>query len=92
MSKLPQVIRDPGRFNRGSFRPNFGVSRFGLFWWVVLAASRFGHGWFRPSMCVCGGGGGGGTLNFSAYVGLDPASTAYQLKNITHIRHSQINI
>ena len=25
-----------------------------------------------------GGGGGGGTLNFSCYVGLDPASTVYQ--------------
>ena len=43
------------------------------------------------SVCVCVGG-SGGTLKFSAYVGLDPASTAYPLKNITHIRHSHINI
>ena len=35
------------------------------------AASRFGHGSFRPS---------GGYLNFSAYIGLDPASTAYPIK------------
>ena len=49
-------------------------------------------GRFGP-VCVGGGGGvGGGILNFSAYVGLDPASTAYPLKNNKHIRHSQINI
>ena len=41
---------------RPSFRPNFGVSRFGLFWWVISAVSHFGRGSFRPG----GGGGGGG--------------------------------
>ena len=45
--------RNPGRFGRGSFlpgsfRPYFGVSRFGLFWWVVSAVSRFGLGSFLP--------------------------------------------
>ena len=78
------------QFQSGSFRPNFGVSRINLFWWVISTASRFGP------VCVCvrrgGGGGGGGTLNFSVNVGLDPASTAYLLKIITHIRHSQIDI
>ena len=52
--------------------------------WVVSAMGRFGQVW--------GGGGVGDTLNFSAYVGLDPASTAYPFKKITHNRHSQINI
>ena len=37
-----------GSFRPGSFRPYFGVSRFGLFWWVVSAVSRFGCGSFRP--------------------------------------------
>ena len=26
-----------GRFGRGSFRPDYKVGRFGLFWWVVSA-------------------------------------------------------
>ena len=33
------------------------------------------------------GGGGGGTLVFSAYVGLDPASTVHPQKNIRNFRH-----
>ena len=61
-----------------------------------MLVGRFSHGSFQPwvGSAKCGGGGGevGDTLNFSAYVGLDPASTAYPLKNIKHIRHSQINI
>ena len=63
----PWVV-SAGSFRPGSFRPNFGVSRFGLFWWVVSAVSRFGQ------VCMLGGG---NTLIFSAYVGFDPASTAY---------------
>ena len=55
----PWVV-SAGSIRPGSFRPNFGVSRFGLFWWVVSAVSRFGHGLFRPSVCVRGWGGGGG--------------------------------
>ena len=31
-----------GSFRSGSFRPNFGVGRFGLIRWVVLARSRSG--------------------------------------------------
>ena len=54
---------------------HFGLGCFGqILGWVDSA--YFG-GSFRPSVC---GGGGGGSLNFSAYVGLDPASTAYPLK------------
>ena len=49
-----------------------------------ILVGRFGREWFRPwvvsAQCVCAGGDGGGTLNFSAYIGLDPASTAYPLK------------
>ena len=40
-SFLPWVV-SAGSFRPGSFQPNFGVSRFGLFWWVVSAVSRFG--------------------------------------------------
>ena len=34
-----------------------------------------------------GGGGGAGTLNFSAYVGSDPASTLHPPKNIRNFKH-----
>ena len=43
----PWVV-SAGSFRSGSFRPYFGVSRFGLFWWVVSAVSHFGRGSFRP--------------------------------------------
>ena len=44
---------------------------------------RFGHELFRPWVISARGGGGGvgGVLSsFSAYVGLDPASTVYPIK------------
>ena len=68
-------------FRPGSFRPNFGVSRFSLFWWVVSAVSHFNRGSFRP---MSGG--------YSTYVVLDPATSVYPIKNIRNIRHFQINI
>ena len=37
-----------GSCRPGSFRPYFRVSRFGLFWWVDSAVSRFCRGSFRP--------------------------------------------
>ena len=47
------IITNPGRFGPESFRPgrfglgrfglNLDVGRFGLFWWVVSALSRFGQ-------------------------------------------------
>ena len=43
----PWVV-SAGSFRPGSFRPYLGVGRFGLFWWVVSAVSRFGRGSFRP--------------------------------------------
>ena len=43
----PWVV-SAGSFRPGSFRPYFGLSRFGLIWWVVSAVSRFGRGSFRP--------------------------------------------
>ena len=43
----PWVV-SAGSFRPGSIRPYFRVSRFGLFWWVVSAVSRFGRGSFRP--------------------------------------------
>ena len=38
----PFIAVNPGRFGPGSFRPIFGVGRFGLSRWVVSALSRFG--------------------------------------------------
>ena len=43
----PWVV-SAGSFRPGSIRPYFRASRFGLFWWVVSAVSRFGRGSFRP--------------------------------------------
>ena len=34
---------ESGSFRPGSFRPTFGVGRFGLRRWVVSALSRFGQ-------------------------------------------------
>ena len=57
-----------------------------------ILVGRFGRESFRPwivlaqFVCLWGRGRGDGTLNFSAYVDFDPASTAYPLKI------SQINI
>ena len=81
----------PWVVSAGSFRPNFGVSRFGLFWWVVSAVSRFGHGSFRPSVCV-GGEGVWGYSQFFCIRRLGPSIYCLPIKNITQIRHSQINI
>ena len=47
----PWVV-SAGSFRPGSFRPYFGVSRFGLFWWDVSAVSRFGRGSFRPVLLL----------------------------------------
>ena len=43
-----RVVSAVGRFGLGRFGQILGVSRFGLFWWVVSAVSRFGCGSFRP--------------------------------------------
>ena len=52
--------------------------------WPILVG-RFGRESFRPWVVSAHVGGGGST-----YVSLDPASTAYPIKNIRNIRHSQI--
>ena len=68
-----------GSFRPGSFRPNFGVSRFSLIWRVDSAVSRFGRASFRP---MWGGG-------YSTYVS---SIYCFPNKNIRNIRYSQINI
>ena len=45
----PWVV-SAGTFRPGSFRPIFGVGRFGLRRWVVSALGRFGRESFRPNL------------------------------------------
>ena len=72
----------PGCFGRGSLRLWVISAKF----WSELIRpflmGPFGCDLFRPWVVSARGGGGGGTLLFSAYVGLDPASTVYPIKNI----------
>ena len=78
-------IEPPNRdcFGRGSLRLSVVSAKF----WVELIRpilmGCFGHKLFRP--WVVSARGGGGTLIFSAYVSLDPASTVYPIK-ISDIR------
>ena len=43
---------NPGRLGPGSFRPNFGVGRFGLGRWVDSALGRFGRSLYQNVDCL----------------------------------------
>ena len=61
----------------GRFGQILGMSRFGLFWWVVSDVSRLGHVSFRPRE------------GWDFIRRLEPSIYCLPNKNI---RHSQINI
>ena len=72
-------IEPPNRdcFGRGSLRLSVVSAKF---WGELIRPilmGRFGHQLFRPWVLSARGG---GTLIFSAYVSLDPASTVYPIK------------